>query len=59
MAWNDDTVSYRIYLADGNRIIVKAEEDFLDNVQDYKRFFYVNGYLVNINQITFIEKVYK
>lgn len=53
MEWG---IHYRIHLADGNRLVVKAEEDFLDNVQNYERFFYVAGYLINANQITYIEK---
>lgn len=48
---------YRIYLSDGNRIVVTAEEDFCYNIQDYKRFFFVGGYLLNANQITYIEKL--
>ena len=49
---------YRIYLSDGNRIVVKAEEDFCYNIEHhYKRFFFVGGYLINANQITFIEKL--
>lgn len=50
-------VKYRIYLSDGNRLVVKAEKDFLYNIQDYNRFFFVAGYLLNANQITYIEKL--
>lgn len=55
MEW--EPTKYRIYLSDGNRLVVKAEKNFLENVQDHKRFFSVGGYLVNTNQITFIEKL--